>query len=243
MATLPIENYKANIAASVVENTVTLVQGETGSGKTTQVPQYLYKLLPKYRNKFIGVTQPRRVAAMTLAQRVAEEMDSKLGGLVGYRVRFEERLSEKTKIKFVTDGMLLREAIIDPDLSKYGIVVVDEAHERSVASDVLLSLLKDIAKRRKGFRIVVMSATLDVPKFQSYFKEVQQIKNSNIIKVEGRTFAIEILNTKEPQQDHLGCCLRGVIQILLFEPIGDILVFLTGQEEIEEAAQALRETL
>ena len=124
-------------------------------------------------------------------------MGSKLGGLVGYRVRFEERLSDKTRIKFVTDGMLLREAIIDPDLKKYGIVIVDEAHERSVASDVLLSLLKDIAKRRKCFKIVVMSATLDVPKFQTYFKEVQPVKNSNIIKVEGRTFAIEILNTNE----------------------------------------------
>ena len=136
---------------------------------------------------------------MTLAQRVAEEMGTKLGASVGYRVRFEERLSDKTKIKFVTDGMLLREAIIDPDLSKYGIVIVDEAHERSVASDVLLSLLKDIAKRRTGFKIVVMSATLDVGKFQAYFKEVQPIKASNIIKVEGRTFAIDILNTKEAQ--------------------------------------------
>ncbi len=126
-----------------------LIQGETGSGKTTQVPQILFKhkgLLQQ--GQMIGITQPRRVAAISLAMRVSQEMQSEIGVKVGYRVRFEERLSKKTKIKFLTDGMLLREAILDKKLNNYGIIILDEAHERTVNSDTLLALLKQIASQR-----------------------------------------------------------------------------------------------
>ena len=138
-------------------NQVTFIIGETGSGKTTQVPQYLFQLnkyvfgkkekessAGKARPGLLAITQPRRVAAITLAQRVSQEMACKLGGLVGYRVRFEEAVSEHTRLKFMTDGMLLREAILDRNLSRYSIIILDEAHERTVSSDVLLALVKDL---------------------------------------------------------------------------------------------------
>lgn len=149
----------------------------------------------------IGITQPRRVAAINLAERVAHEMGTTLGEEVGYRVRFQEQLSKKTQIKFLTDGMLLREAILDPELSRYAIIVLDEAHERTVNSDVLLAIVKGIAHRRKRqfpLRIVVMSATLEIPKFQKYFSDLEAVNTASVIKVEGRTFPIEVYHTLEP---------------------------------------------
>ena len=163
---LPIFAKKWEIIRSVLENPIVFIQGETGSGKTTQVPQYLYEALGS--EKKICITQPRRVAAISLAERVSSEMgQQKLGELVGYRVRFDEKMDkEKTKIVFMTDGMLLREALLDKLLSSYHLLILDEVHERSVNSDVLLALVKEIAQQRKGdLKLVVMSATLDSTKF------------------------------------------------------------------------------
>jgi len=147
-----------------------VMEGETGSGKTTQIPQYaVYGDLPHMKNKLIACTQPRRVAAMSVAKRVADEMDVKLGEEVGYTIRFEDCTSPKTILKYMTDGMLLREALHDNKLSRYSTLILDEAHERTLATDILMGLLKDIAKRRPDLKIIVMSATLDAAKFQNYF--------------------------------------------------------------------------
>lgn len=150
-------------------------------------------------------------------------MNTPIGDKVGYRVRFQEKLSKNTRIKFLTDGMLLREAILDRNLQKYSIIILDEAHERSVNSDVLLAIVKQIAINRKELKIVIMSATLEIPKFQKYFWNSQ-----SVVKVEGRTFPIEIYNTLAPQSDYISAVIQAVIQIYCYEDQGDILVFLTG---------------
>ncbi len=146
-------------------------------------------MLEAFPGKLVGVTQPRRVAAINLAARVSSEVGEPLGELVGYRVRFEEKLSYRTKIKFVTDGMLLREAILDSSLSSYSVIILDEVHERSVNSDVLMALLKRIVQTRQDIRLIVMSATLDLVKFMAYFG------STSVVQVEGRTHQIEVYNT------------------------------------------------
>lgn len=153
----------------------------------------------------IAVTQPRRVAAINLAARVSKEAGQPLGELVGYRVRFDEKLSYRTKIKFVTDGMLLREAILDPALKSYSVVVLDEVHERSVNSDVLMALLKQVCAGNASFKLVVMSATLDLPKFMQYFG------SRAVVSVEGRTHSIQVLNTQLPQVDYLAASVACVL--------------------------------
>jgi pre-mRNA-splicing factor ATP-dependent RNA helicase DHX15/PRP43 len=170
-----------------------------------------------------------------LANRVAEEMGSKNGEVVGYKVRFDEMLSQTSKIKYITDGMLIREAIADPTLKRYSVIILDEAHERTINSDVLIALVKKIATQRQNkLHIVVMSATLELGKFQKYFSDIQPINDGCVINIEGRTFPIEIYHTLESQEDYITCVVKTVLQVLLFENNGDILVFLTGQEEIEE---------
>ena len=184
----------------------------------------------------IGETQPRRVAALTISQRVAEEKGTTVGDLVGYTIRFEEKLDpQKTKIKFMTDGMLLREMIIDPLLSKYSFIVIDEAHERSLQSDILIGLIKSLMDRRMDLKFVVMSATLETEKFMKYFPD------SKYMEVEGRPSPTEIYNTKTPQADYLNSSLNTILQVHFNEAAGDILVFLTGQEDIEELEQMLKE--
>ncbi|KAA1099674.1 DEAH-box ATP-dependent RNA helicase prp43 [Puccinia graminis f. sp. tritici] len=211
-----------------------VMEGETGSGKTTQIPQYaIYGDLPHMKNKQIACTQPRRVAAMSVAKRVADEMDVKLGEEVGYSIRFEDCTSSKTILKYMTDGMLLREAMHDNTLSRYSTLVLDEAHERTLATDILMGLLKDIAKRRPDLKIVVMSATLDAAKFQSYFN------SAPLLKVPGRTFPVETFYTPEPEPDYLEAAIRTVLMIHRDEEPGDVLVFLTGEEEIEDACRKI----
>ena len=161
-------------------------------------------------------------------------LEAEVGGLVGYRVRFDEKLSTKTRIKFVTDGMLLREAILDRVLSSYQVVILDEAHERSVNSDVLMALLKNIVKSGQAtMKLVVMSATLDLVKLSRYFGA------DSIVQLEGRTHTIEIYNALQQQLDYLNATIACVLQIALFEKDGDVLVFLPGQEEIEEVQSVL----
>ena len=165
---LPIFPYQNEIVASVTNNPTTILVAETGSGKSTQVPQYLLNLASTRCR--IACTQPRRIAAVSVAQRVAFEQGCILGETVGYSIRFEDKSSKSTKIKFLTDGVLLRECISDPDLSQYGIIILDEAHERSLQTDILIGLIRQIQDRRSDLRVIVMSATLEVGLFVNFFK-------------------------------------------------------------------------
>lgn len=229
---LPIYKLKKELIQAVHDNQVLVVIGETGSGKTTQVTQYLAEAGYTTRGK-IGCTQPRRVAAMSVAKRVAEEFGCRLGEEVGYAIRFEDCTGPDTVIKYMTDGMLLREILIDENLSQYSVIMLDEAHERTIHTDVLFGLLKQLVKRRPDLRLIVTSATLDAEKFSGYFF------NCNIFTIPGRTYPVEILYTKQPETDYLDAALITVLQIHLTEPEGDILLFLTGQEEIDFACQCL----
>ena len=171
---------------------------------------------------------------MSVAQRVANEMDVTLGDQVGYSIRFEDVTSQKTILKYMTDGMLLREAMNDNNLNRYSTIILDEAHERTLATDTLMGLLKEVAQRRPDLKIVIMSATLDAQKFQSYFNDAP------LLAVPGRTHPVEIFYTPEPERDYLEASLRTVLQIHASEPEGDILLFLTGEEEIEDACRKIK---
>ncbi|KAF5401062.1 Pre mRNA splicing factor ATP dependent [Paragonimus heterotremus] len=234
---LPVWEYKENFFKVISENQVTVLVGETGSGKTTQIPQWCLEWITgRYpTKKAVACTQPRRVAAMSVAQRVSEEMDVELGQEVGYSIRFEDCTSSRTLMKYMTDGMLLREGMSDPLLESYGVILLDEAHERTLATDILMGLLKEIIKQRMDLKIVVMSATLDAGKFQEYFSKAP------LMTVPGRTHPVEIFYTPEPERDYLEAAIRTVIQIHMCEEVeGDILLFLTGQEEIEEACKRIQ---
>ncbi|ODV67002.1 P-loop containing nucleoside triphosphate hydrolase protein [Hyphopichia burtonii NRRL Y-1933] len=208
--------------------------GETGSGKTTQIPQFVaYDDLSHLNGTQIACTQPRRVAAMSVAKRVADEMDVELGEEVGYLIRFENKTSDKTFLKYMTDGMLLREAMDDHEMKNYSCIILDEAHERTLATDILMGLLKQISLNRPDLKIIIMSATLDAEKFQSYFN------NAPLLAVPGRTHPVEIYYTPEFQRDYLDATIRTVLQIHATEDDGDILVFLTGEEEIEDACRKI----
>ncbi len=164
---LPILAHKVELLSKIRDGPTTVVVGETGSGKSTQLPQYILDL---NKHGCIVCTQPRRVAAVTIAERVAFEMGCEIGKEVGYSIRFEDRSSEKTKIKYVTDGVLLREMITDHNLKKYSVVILDEAHERSLQTDILMGLLRKLQDRRPDIRVVIMSATLEIDLFMNFFK-------------------------------------------------------------------------
>mmetsp|Transcript_33661 Transcript_33661/g.95228 ORF Transcript_33661/g.95228 Transcript_33661/m.95228 type:complete len:1172 (-) Transcript_33661:83-3598(-) len=233
---LPIFKLRDQLVQAVHDNQLLVVIGETGSGKTTQMTQYLAEEGYTSRGK-IGCTQPRRVAAMSVAKRVSEEFGCRLGEEVGYAIRFEDCTSPETVLKYMTDGMLLREALLDDDLAAYSVIILDEAHERTIHTDVLFGLLKEIVLKRKDLKVVVTSATLDAEKFSGYFF------NCPIFTIPGRTFPVEILYTKAPEADYMDAALITVMQIHLTEPEGDILLFLTGQEEIDTACQILFERM
>ncbi|XP_063696114.1 ATP-dependent RNA helicase DHX8 [Culicoides brevitarsis] len=233
---LPIYKLKDDLIKAVNDNQILIVIGETGSGKTTQITQYLAECGFTARGR-IGCTQPRRVAAMSVAKRVAEEYGCRLGQEVGYTIRFEDCTCPETLIKYMTDGMLLRECLMDLDLKNYSLIMLDEAHERTIHTDVLFGLLKQAVQKRPELKVIVTSATLDAVKFSQYFFEAP------IFTIPGRTFPVEILYTKEPETDYLDASLITVMQIHLREPPGDILLFLTGQEEIDTACEILYERM
>ncbi|BGP57862.1 hypothetical protein JCM8202_000460 [Rhodotorula sphaerocarpa] len=233
---LPIYKFRDQLIEAFANNQVLVVVGDTGSGKTTQMTQYLAEAGYADRLK-VGCTQPRRVAAMSVAKRVAEEVGCRLGQEVGYTIRFEDCTSSDTKIKYMTDGMLQRECLVDPDMSQYSVLMLDEAHERTIATDVLFGLLKKSLKRRPDLKLIVTSATLDAEKFSEYFF------GCPIFTIPGRTFPVEILYTKEPEPDYLDAALITIMQIHLSEPPGDILLFLTGQEEIDTSCEILYERM
>jgi pre-mRNA-splicing factor ATP-dependent RNA helicase DHX15/PRP43 len=228
---LPVYEFHDELIQKVKSHQCIIIEGETGSGKTTQVPQFLLNLLAIPGQRAIACTQPRRVAAMSIAKRVAEEMDVEFGEEVGYTIRFEDKTSPRTILKYMTDGMLLREAMSDPLLNRYSCIVLDEAHERTLSTDVLMGLLKEVMLKRRDLKIIVMSATLDALKFQEYFD------NSPLMKVPGRTHPVEIFFTPEPERDYVEASVRTVLQIHQYEPKGDVLLFLTGEEEIEDVCR------
>ncbi|CAK4080336.1 unnamed protein product [Aphanomyces euteiches] len=231
--TLPVYQFLHEIQDKVQKHQVLVVEGETGSGKTTQIPQFLVQAGYASKGKMVACTQPRRVAAMSIAKRVSEEMDVVLGQHVGYTIRFEDVTSDKTVLRFMTDGMLLQHAMNDPLLSKYSVIVLDEAHDRTLSTDILMGLLKEVLVKRPDLKVVVMSATLDALKFQTYFD------GAPLVRVPGRMHHVDIFYTPEPQRDYVEAAVRTAVQIHLCEPEGDILLFLTGQEEIDTCVRQI----
>ncbi|NXV60656.1 DHX40 helicase, partial [Molothrus ater] len=241
---LPIRRSRRELVEAVRERPFLIVTGETGSGKSTQLPRYLYEA-GLARHGAIGVTQPRRVATVSVAQRVAEEMGCALGALVGYQVRFDDCTCEDTAIRYMTDGCLLRQILADPLLSKYSIIILDEAHERSLSTDILFGLLKKLflqekpAGRRTDMKVVVMSATLQVEKLSEFFG------HCSVLHIPGRSYPVKEIfcNLLSPRDvgssAYVTEAVKVALDVHLNEPEGDILVFLTGQNEIERACDLL----
>ncbi|XP_051966157.1 probable ATP-dependent RNA helicase DHX40 [Xyrauchen texanus] len=240
---LPIYQHRDELIQAVRKNTFLIVTGETGSGKTTQLPQYLYKA-DLCRHGGIGITQPRRVAAITVAQRVSQEMGVRLGKEVGYQVRFDDCSTKDTVIKYMTDGCMLREILADPSLTQFSIVILDEAHERSLNTDVLLGLLKKTQSkgshgRKTTLKVIVMSATLETEKLSSFYG------NCPVFTIPGRTYPVKekFCNLIGPKDKDSSVYVKEVVKMALDvhtnEVTGDILVFLTGQSEIEKACDLL----
>ncbi|KAF8697959.1 hypothetical protein HU200_035459 [Digitaria exilis] len=262
---LPIASVEKRLVDEVRKNDTLIIVGETGSGKTTRKFGFCQDGRFCQDGKVIGITQPRRVAAITVARRVAEECNDQLGKKVGYSIRFDDSTSSATRIKYMTDGLLLREALLDPLLSKYSVIVVDEAHERTVHTDVLLGLLKKVQHSRANgskngktlpdvrghsqnltqkacqgtrcvpLKLTIMSASLDAKCFSDYFG------GAKAVHIQGRQYPVDILYTYQPESDYLDATLVTIFQIHLEEGPGDILAFLTGQEEIESLERLISE--
>ncbi|HPU03354.1 MAG TPA: helicase-related protein, partial [Rhodoglobus sp.] len=252
---LPVSQRRDDIADALRANQVIIVAGATGSGKTTQLPKILLEL----GKRSIGHTQPRRIAARTIAERVAQELGQEVGGLVGYQVRFTDRVGPQTRIKLMTDGILLNEIHRDRDLKKYDAIIIDEAHERSLTVDFLLGYLKQLLPRRPDLTVVITSATIDPESFARHFADAAGTP-APIIEVSGRTYPVEIryrplvaeaLEAEDADLDKLDQqttpvdrdYLQGItdaLDELGREGDGDVLVFLSGENEIRDAEEAIR---
>src|SRR6267142_2259959 len=238
-AALPINARREEICAAVERHSVVIVCGETGSGKTTQLPKMLLDM-GRGKTGRIGHTQPRRVAARSVAARIAEELGAELGGLVGYKVRFQDKARPDTAIKLMTDGILLAETQGDPLLSQYWALIVDEAHERSVNIDFLLGYLKSLLPRRADLKLVVTSATIDAARFSQHFG------GAPVVEVSGRLYPVEVRyrpvagdeedTTREEEEQ----ALADAVEEACREGGGDVLVFLPGEREIRDTADVLR---
>ena len=233
---LPAFAVREDLLRVIRDNQITIVIGETGSGKTTQLTQFLYE--DGYGNNgLIGCTQPRRVAAMSVAKRVSEEMEVSLGGLVGYAIRFEDCTSKDTKIKYMTDGVLLRESLVEQNLDKYSVIIMDEAHERALNTDVLMGLIKKVLVRRRDLKLIITSATMNAKRFSSFFGAAPEFT------IPGRTFPVDLNYHKTPCEDYVDACVQQIIKIHVSQPKGDILCFMTGQEDIEITCELVDERL
>jgi len=239
---LPITAHREEILQALADNQVVIVAGETGSGKTTQLPKLCLEA-GRGRRGLIGCTQPRRIAARAMADRVAEELGTELGGAVGYQVRFRERVSPDGYIKFMTDGILLAEALNDRFLDAYDTILIDEAHERSLNIDFLLGYIRTLLPKRPDLKVVITSATIDTEKFAAHFE------NAPVIEVSGRSYPVDMvyqpLGGDGDKEDRGGRDLYqgiadAVRRLNRIDPLGDILVFLSGEREIREAADFLR---
>ncbi|GAA6943019.1 ATP-dependent RNA helicase HrpA [Helicobacter pylori] len=232
---LPVSQRKTEIEKLLSEHQVIVVAGETGSGKTTQLPKMCLEL--GFGNLgTIGHTQPRRIAARSVAARIAEELQTELGDLVGYKVRFNDQISDNTQIKLMTDGILLAEIQTDRFLNQYSCLIIDEAHERSLNNDFILGYLKQLLPRRPDLKVIITSATIDVERFSKHFN------NAPIIEVSGRTYPVEVRYrpvAEEDDQDQLQGILNAVDE-LQAEGRGDILIFMNGEREIRDTAEALQ---
>lgn len=237
-ALLPVSQKRDDIAKAIAHHQVVIVAGETGSGKTTQLPKICAEL---GRGKYglIGHTQPRRLAARSVANRIAEEMETELGGFVGYKVRFTDQISDQTQIKLMTDGILLAEIQNDRFLNQYDTIIIDEAHERSLNIDFILGYLKQLLPRRPDLKVIITSATIDPERFSKHFS------NAPIIEVSGRTYPVEVRyrplagdDDSESDRDQLEGIFQAVDE-LCDEGLGDILIFMNGEREIRDTADAL----
>jgi pre-mRNA-splicing factor ATP-dependent RNA helicase DHX38/PRP16 len=233
---LPAFAVREDLLRVIRDNQVVIVVGETGSGKTTQLTQFLYE--DGYGNiGMIGCTQPRRVAAMSVAKRVAEEMEVKLGSTVGYAIRFEDCTSKETVIKYMTDGVLLRESLTEPDLDRYSCVIMDEAHERALNTDVLMGLMKKILQRRRDLKLIVTSATMNSKRFSDFYGGAPEFI------IPGRTFPVDVMFHRTSVEDYVDQAVQQVLSIHVSKGQGDILVFMTGQEDIEVTCELVQERL
>ncbi|KAH7439835.1 hypothetical protein KP509_04G078700 [Ceratopteris richardii] len=234
---LPVTRYEKEIVDVVKKNDVVVIIGETGSGKTTQISQILHHA-GSTEFGVIAITQPRRVAAVSVARRVASEMKVCLGEEVGYSIRFEDRTSEKTRIKYLTDGCLLREFLSDAELKQYSVIILDEAHERSLNTDILLGLLKRLCGRKSpDLKIVITSATLEGEKFSTFFF------GCPVMKIPGKLFPVEILYSTQEPVNYIESAVQTALEIHTQKGPGDILLFLTGKEEIEKAIMKLEDRI
>ncbi|KAI9887059.1 MAG: DEAH-box RNA helicase prp16 [Watsoniomyces obsoletus] len=233
---LPAFAVREELLRVIRDNQVVIVVGETGSGKTTQLTQFLYE--DGYAKiGMIGCTQPRRVAAMSVAKRVSEEMEVTLGGLVGYAIRFEDCTSNETAIKYMTDGVLLRESLTEPDLDRYSCIIMDEAHERALNTDVLMGLFKKLMARRRDLKLIVTSATMNAQRFSRFYGGAPEFF------IPGRTFPVDIQFSRSPCEDYVDSAVKQVLAIHVSQGPGDILVFMTGQEDIEITCELVEERL
>lgn len=237
MSHLPILQFEEKIVETVENNPVVVIIGETGSGKSTQLSQILHRR-GFTKSGTIAVTQPRRVAAVSVSRRVAQELGVRLGEEVGYAIRFEDRTSEKTLIKYLTDGVLLRESLSNPELNQYSVIILDEAHERSLNTDILLGLMKRLIKlRASNLKVLITSATLDGEKVSRFFS------NCPILNVPGKLFPVEILHSSERPKSYIEAALKMAVDIHAQEPEGDVLIFMTGQDDIGKMVSKLEERI
>ncbi|GLA59707.1 DEAH-box RNA helicase prp16 [Aspergillus tubingensis] len=233
---LPAFAVREDLLRVIRDNQVVVVVGETGSGKTTQLTQFLHEDgYSKYG--MIGCTQPRRVAAMSVAKRVSEEMEVDLGDEVGYAIRFEDCTGPKTVIKYMTDGVLLRESLVQQDLDKYSCIIMDEAHERALNTDVLMGLLKKVLARRRDLKLIVTSATMNAERFSRFYGGAPEFI------IPGRTFPVDTHFSRTPCEDYVDSAVKQVLAIHVSQGPGDILVFMTGQEDIEATCELVDERL
>ena len=234
---LPITSHKIDIIKAIRKHQVVIISGDTGSGKTTQIAKMCLEAFPE--NKLlIGCTQPRRIAASSVANRVSEEL-GKYGSIVGYKVRFQDRTSRATKIKFMTDGVLLAETRNDHDLLKYGVLIIDEAHERSLNIDFLLGYLKRLLQKRADLKIIVTSATIDTKAFARHFD------NAPVLSIAGRTYPVDVQykpideDQSELKESSIEHCVQTVVDLFSSGSKGDILVFLPTERDIRECCTLL----
>ncbi|KAH6576083.1 hypothetical protein BASA61_008740 [Batrachochytrium salamandrivorans] len=245
---LPSFKSKSQFLYCVEKFQVIIVVGQTGSGKTTQLPQYLAEAGWCSNGRMVGCTLPRVVAVTSVAARVAEEMGVAVGETVGYTVRFDDRSNPHlTRIKYLTDGMLFREVLQDPLLTKYSAIMIDEAHERSLYTDILAGVLKKILKKRPELRLIISSATLDAESFHDFYNCNATSEKENdtavIMSIDGRVYPVHIHYLDMPCSDYIQACVDTVLRIHQQEPAGDVLVFLTGRDEVEKVVTELREQI
>src|SRR3954454_928519 len=239
---LPVSGRRDDLLAAIRDHQVVVVAGETGSGKTTQLPKICLELGRGVRGA-IGHTQPRRLAARTVAERIADELGVPLGAAVGYAVRFSDRSSEDTLVRVMTDGLLLAEVRRDPLLRRYDTIIVDEAHERSLNIDFLLGVVKRVLARRPDLKLIITSATIDPQRFAAHFSDAP------VVEVSGRTYPVEVRyrpvvdpddSAADPDRDQIDAIGDAAEELMRERGGGDILVFLSGEREIRDTADALR---